>query len=275
MKKITLLLLLSIISMASFSQKKEKIKGDKNVITVNKGFENGFSAIEIADNLKVKLTNSLINGYTLTADSNLHDDIMFTVSAGILKIYTTSNIVSSKKLDITLSLNNLDYIYLKDDAEIKSEKTFDSNAITIDAQNSSKFDLELKSNQVSIKMNSGAKGKLKLRADELIIAMSDKAYLEADINVNANSTSLANNAKLKLDGNCDKASFSTIDSSELDAKRMKVSSAEVTATKGSEVHIDARKNLSIDARDKSKVFVYSEPKIDIKKFADKAEIIKK
>lgn len=275
MKKITLLLLLSIISMASFSQKKEKIKGDKNVITVNKGFENGFSAIEIADNLKVKLTNSLINGYTLTADSNLHDDIMFTVSEGILKIYTTSNIVSSKKLDITLSLNNLDYIYLKDDAEIKSEKTFDSNAITIDAQNSSKFDLELKSNQVSIKMNSGAKGKLKLRADELIIAMSDKAYLEADINVNANSTSLANNAKLKLDGNCDKASFSTIDSSELDAKRMKVSSAEVTATKGSEVHIDARKNLSIDARDKSKVFVYSEPKIDIKKFADKAEIIKK
>ena len=275
MKKITLLLLLSIISMASFSQKKEKIKGDKNVITVNKGFENGFSAIEIAENLKVKLTNSLINGYTLTADSNLHDDIMFTVSEGILKIYTTSNIVSSKKLDITLSLNNLDYIYLKDDAEIKSEKTFDSNAITIDAQNSSKFDLELKSNQVSIKMNSGAKGKLKLRADELIIAMSDKAYLEADINVNANSTSLANNAKLKLDGNCDKASFSTIDSSELDAKRMKVSSAEVTATKGSEVHIDARKNLSIDARDKSKVFVYSEPKIDIKKFADKAEIIKK
>lgn len=275
MKKLTLLLLVSIISMASFSQKKEKIKGDKNVVTVNKGFEKGFTSIEIADNLKVKLTNSLINGYTLTADNNLHDDIIFTVSEGLLKIYTTSNIVSSKKLDITLSLNNLEHIYLKDDAELKSEKTFDSNAITIDAQNSSKFDLELKSKQVSIKMNSGAKGKLKLRADELVIALSDKANLEANINMNVTNASLANNAKLRLDGSSDKALFNLIDSSELDAKRMKASTVDVSTTKGSEVHIDARKNLSIDARDKSKVFIYSEPRIDIKKFTDKAELIKR
>lgn len=275
MKKITLVLLLSIISMASFSQKKEKIKGDKNVTTVNKGFEKGFTAIEIADNLNVKLTNSLLNGYTLTADSNLHDVIMFTVSEGMLKIYTTSNIVSSKKLDITLSLNNLEYIYLKDDAEIKSEKTFDSNVITIDAQNSTKFDLELKSKQVSITMQSGTKGKLKLRGDEIAITMSDKANLHAELNVKGVSTSLTSSAKLRLDGSSDRALFNLIDSSELDAKRMKVSTADVSTTKGAELHIDARKSLSIQAKDKSKIFIYSEPRIDIKKFGDKAELIKK
>lgn len=275
MKKHTLLLLLSIFSIVTFSQKKEKIKGDKNVITVTNGFEKVFSAIEISDNLKVTLTRSLQNSYTLTADKNLHDVIEFTVTEGILKIYTTSNIVNSKKLDITLSLNNLEYIYLKDDAELKNEKTFETSAINIDAQNSSKFDLDLNSKQASIKMKSDARGKLKLRADDLVINMSDKTNLDADINVDANSTSLANNAKLRLDGNADRVSFSTIDSSELDAKRMKVSTAEVTTTKDSEVHIDARKNLSIDARDKSKIFVYSEPRIDIKKFADRAELLKR
>ena len=70
MKKITLILLLSIVSMASFSQKKEKIKGDKNVATLSKSFDKAFTAVEISDDLKVKLTNSLINGYTLTADNN-------------------------------------------------------------------------------------------------------------------------------------------------------------------------------------------------------------
>ena len=275
MKKLTLLLLVSIISMASFSQKKEKIKGDKNVTTVTNGFERGFTAIEISDNLKVTLKRSLQNSYTLTADKNLHDVIKFSITEGILKIYTTSNIVNSKKLDITLGLNNLEYIYLKDDAELKSDKTFESNAININVQNASKFDLDLRSKQVTIKMLSGTKGKLKLRADDLVIAMSDKANLEADLNLNTTSVSLTNNAKLRLDGSSDKVSFTTIDSSELDAKRMKVSTADVTATKGSEIHIDARKSLSIDARDKSKVFVYSEPRIDIKKFADRAEIIKK
>ena len=275
MKKLTLLLLVSIISMASFSQKKDKIKGDKNVTTVSNGFERGFTAIEISDNLKVTLTSSLQNSYTLTADKNLHDVIKFTISEGILKIFTTSNIVNSKKLDITLGLNNLEYIFLKDDAELKNDKTFESNAINIDAQNASKFDLDLRSKQVTIKMNSGAKGKLKLHADDLAITLSEKANLEADINMNATSASLTNNAKLRLDGNSDRVSFNTIDSSELDAKRLKVSTADVTTTKGSEVHVDARKSLSIDARDKSKVFVYSEPKIDIKKFADKAEIIKR
>ena len=275
MKKITLLLLLSIFSIVTFAQKKEKIKGDKNVTTVTNGFETGFSAIEISDNLKVTLTRSLQYSYTLTTDENLHDVIEFTVNEGLLKIYTTSNIVKSKKLDITLSLNNLEAIFLKDDAELKSDKVFDSNTITINAQNSSKFEMEVKANQANITMLNDAKGKLKLHADQIAITMADKANLEADINTDATNASLSSSAKLRLDGNSDKVSFTTIDSAELDAKRLKVSSAEVSTKDKSELHIDARKNLTIDTRDKSKVFVYSEPRIDIKKFADRAEIIKR
>ena len=275
MKKITLLLLLSIFSIVTFAQKKEKIKGDKNVTTVTNGFEAGFTAIEISDNLKVTLTRSLQNSYTLTTDKNLHEVIKFTVNEGLLKIYTTSDIVKNKELNITLSLNNLEAIFLKDDAELKNDKAFDSNTIIINAQNSSKFDIEVKADQANITMLNDAKGKLKLRADQTALTMSDKTNLDADINTDETSASLSNSAKLRLDGNSDKVLFTTIDSSELDAKRLKVSSADISSKDKSELHIDARKSLSIDARDKSKVFVYSEPKIDIKKFADRAELIKR
>lgn len=275
MKKYTLLLLLSIFSIVTFAQKKEKIKGDKNVTTVTNGFDKGFTTIEVFDNLKVTLTKSLQNSYTLTTDENLHDVIQFTINEGVLKIYTTSNIVKSKELHITLSLNNLESIFLKDDAELKMDKVFDSNTIIINAQNSSQFDIETKASQATITMLNDAKGKLKLHADQIAITMADKTNLDADINTDNTNASLSSSAKLRLDGNSDKVLFTTIDSSELDAKRLKVSSANVNTKDKSELHIDARKNLAIDARDKSKIFVYSEPKIDIKKFTDRAEIIKR
>ena len=275
MKKYTLLLLLSIFSIVTFAQKKEKIKGDRNVTTVTNGFDKGFTAIEVFDNLKVTLTKSLQNSYTLTTDKNLHDVIQLTVNEGVLRVYTTSNIVKSKELHITLSLNNLESIFLKDDAELKMDKVFDSNTIIINAQNSSKFDIETKASQATITMLNDAKGKLKLHADQIAITMADKTNLDADINTDNTNASLSSSAKLRLDGNSDKVLFTTIDSSELDAKRLKVSSANVSTKDKSELHIDARRNLSIDARDKSKVFVYSEPKIDIEKFTDRAEIIKR
>ena len=137
MKKYTLLLILSIFSIVTFAQKKEKIKGDKNVTTVTNGFEEEFNAIEISDNLKVNLTKSLQSSYTLTTDKNLQEVVQFTVNQGTLKIYTTSNIVKSKELNIVLRLRNIESILLKDDSELKSDKVFDSNNLTINATQAS------------------------------------------------------------------------------------------------------------------------------------------
>ena len=164
---------------------------------------------------------------------------------------------------------------IKDDAELKSDKVFESKNITINAQNSSQFDMDIKANQTTITMLNDAKGKLKLRADKTTITMADKANLTADINTNITNATLSRSAKLKLNGSADKAVFNTIDSSELDAKQIKVSSADINTKDKSEIHIDARKSLSLQAIDKSRVFLYSEPKIDIKKFADKAELLKR
>lgn len=105
--------------------------------------------------------------------------------------------------------------------------------------------------------------------------MTDKSNLNVSLNSDVTTASLSKSAKLELDGNSDKVAFTTSDSADLDAKKMKVSSAEVSTSGNSELHIDAKKNLDLQAKDKSKIFVYSEPKIDIKQFVDRAEIIKR
>lgn len=275
MKKLSLLFILSIISIISFAQKKEKIKGDKNVVTTTDNISKEFNAIEVADELKVTLTQGIQNSYTLSSDKNLQEVIQFTVVEGTLKIYTTSRITSSKKLEIKVTFKNLEQIKLKDDAEIDAEKMFESKVFIINADNSSKFNLEIKTKDISITMLGNAKGKLKANSESAVIAMSDKSNLNADISTDRTTVELTKSAKVELDGKSDDATFTTKDSSELDAKRMKTSSVSLNTSNNAKVHIDVKKNLQIYAKDKSNIYLYSEPKIQIEKFADKAELLKR
>ena len=275
MKKLTFLLMLSFISIVSFAQKKPKIKGDKNVMTIANNITKEFNAIEIADELKVTLVPGLLNNYTLTSDKNLQGVIEFKVEEGVLRIYSTSQITGSKKLDIKVTFRSLEKIDLMNDAQVKVEGMLESNSLFINADNSSKFDLEVKTKDISINMQGNAKGKLKARTDNTVIVMGDKSDLNADITTNKMSVDLTKSAKLDLRGNSDDLTFKATDSSEMDAKKMKVSSANINVSSNAKVHVDVKKNLTIFAKDKSSVFLYSEPKIDIEKLADKAQIVKR
>ena len=104
MKKITIITVLFLCSIFIHAQKKAKIKGNKIVTEVSKDILESFNAIEIDDNLKVNLRQGDQNSYFLMADENLIDVIQFTVKDSILKVYTSSKIVSRKKLELTLQL---------------------------------------------------------------------------------------------------------------------------------------------------------------------------
>ena len=69
MKNLVLVCIALFLSVTLSAQKKEKIKGNKIVTDVYKTLED-FHAIEIADNLKVNITQSQENGYHLKADEN-------------------------------------------------------------------------------------------------------------------------------------------------------------------------------------------------------------
>lgn len=275
MKKLSLLIILSVISIMSFAQKKEKIKGDKNVVTITNNISNEFNAIEVADELKVSLIQGLQNSYSLTSDNNLQGVIQIEVIEGTLKIYTTSNITSSKKLEIKVTFKSLAQINLKDGAEVNGEMIFKSDALHINAANSSKFNFEVNTKDLSIIMMGSAKGKLKANCKQTIIAMSDKSELNADISTDRTTVELTKSAKLKLNGNSDEVAFTAKDSSELDARKMKTSSVNLNTSNNAKVLVDVKKNLQIYAKDKSKIYLYGDPKIDIQKITDKAEILKR
>lgn len=273
MKKLILLFALTIFSFTSFAQKKPKIKGDKNVITTTNNISREFNAIEIDDALDVTLIQDNQNSYTLRADSNLQDIVQFRVEDGLLKIYTTSRVTNSKKLDITLTFENLNYITLKNDAELKGKERIKSNVMHINTHNDSKFDLEIRADEVTISMVDKAKGRVEIHSDRTTIVMNDKTDLDASVKTDKITVMLTKSAKLKLEGDTDDAAYKLEDSSELNAKKMKASSADLKASNNTDVQVYVKRKLEVFARDKSTIYVYGNPKIEVDKFTDKSKII--
>ncbi len=283
MKKFILLLVLPIFSFSSFSQEKPKIIGDRNVTTTTQNIREVFSAIEVDDGLKVELIQGAENSYILTTDENLQDVIKFEVSGNVLRISKTSEITSSEKLEIVLSFNNLNEIVLKNNAEVYADTKIKTNHMQINAYNSSVFDLDLISEEhkhehkhgVAVVMGDNAYGKLKAQIQTVTLALSDNASLVADISTDKTTVELINSAKLNLDGNSDKVEFYAKDSSELDARKMKASSAKLIVSDNAQVHLDARKYLDLQAENNCNIFLYSTPDKEVKKITDSALITMK
>ncbi len=265
-----------LIGSTTYAQKKPKIKGNKNVTTVMKTMDAEFNAIEIDDALEVILNQSDENSYTVNADENLHDIIQFRVYDSILKIYSVNKIVSSKKLEIHLNVVVLKHIILKNDAQVESERRLESSDVMyISAFNSSKFDLDVEADDVILTMQRNAEGKLKARTKNTTIIMNDRTDLKANIIARKTRVTMTKTAQLTLEGDSDFAAFNLKDSAELEAKKMKVSNADLYTTNNSDVYVYAGKNLEIYAQGKSNIYVYGDPKIEIKGLTDKSKIIKK
>ena len=274
-KRVITLLMLILFSTLVFAQKKQKIKGDKAVVTTTHVIERGFNAIEIDDALEVTLKQSDINSYVLTTDKNLQSIIQFTVNDSVLKIYTTNKITSSKKLEINLSFVNLEHITLKNDARIKGEGRFESNVMYINAYNSSKFDLDVNAEEIIVSMQRNTGGELKTRATNMTIIMTDRTDLDASVVAEKTTVTLTKSAQLDLSGDSNMVAFNLKDTSELDARKMKASSADLYTSNKTDVYVYASKNLELYAQGNSNIYVYGDPKIEIKGLTDKSKIIKK
>ena len=274
MNKLQLILLL-LLSVTCFSQKKDKIKGSKIVTTETRKIEN-FTGLEVADNIEVVLKKGLNCGLEIEADDNLHEAIDITLSGPTLKLSTTKNITSAKKLTINLTYKeDFNNINLLDESSVISLTDFEINQITINATNSSKLFLNAKVENFKLVMDEKAKGELNLKSQNAIITLSKNSELKALIasvdltfdmyqKTDATIEGDVENLKLRLDNNADFVG------SNLTAKN-----AEVLAESYSKASIQIKNNAVIEAIGKSELEIYGDGAINLKRFTDNAILKKK
>lgn len=276
MKKQTIFFLITLVSLSVAAQKKPKIQGNKDVTQVIKEIPEVFNALEIDDALEVTLTQGNNNAYALNTDSNLVDVIQFKVMDSILKIYTINKITTSKKLEINLTVAEIEHLILKNDAKVTGEGRFEADRFYLSGYNSSRVkDLDISADDVTITMHRNAGGDLKVKSENTTVVMNDRTDLKAYVVAEKVRVTLNNSADLDLKGDADYAAFNLKKSANLNAKKMKVSSADLYTSNNSDVYINATKNLEVYAQGKSNVYVYGNPNVEVKGLTDKSKIIKK
>ena len=275
MKTLVCFLLFICLAHISVAQKMEKIKGDKEVISVTNSIDEEFSILEINDNLKVTVAQSNKNSYVLTVDKNLAEVVSVEASNGVLKIHTTAKITGSKKLEVFLSVKGISSIILNDDAELETQGTLSSDIFSLTGNQSTKFDLDIESKNASFILTKNSGGKIDLKSREVSINLSDRSDLKGKMDADNLSAQLSKSAQLDMDGKVNNASFTLKNSADLKAKKMKTGTAILNASNNTDIYVHATKDLVIDAEGRSKVYVYGNPKIEVKGLTDSSRIIKK
>jgi hypothetical protein len=272
----TLIITVAVI-LLSFNlnaQKKEKIKGNKEVIEVNNSLY-AFNEVEISDGLQVNIMQSTSEGYRLKTDSNLINTIKFEVVDSVLQIYTSSKIASSKSLEIYLTCKELNKITLLNDAELIGQNVINGEDLLIVCFDGSKFDLDVNSKVFSLQLNNASKGKLNLRSINTSMVLNDNSVFKGSISIDSLDLTLNKKADMNIEGNCDNLNLITSGSTDVNAKNLLATNININASNSSDIYVRASKLLSLYAKGKSNVYVYGNPEIKVEGLNDKSQIIKK
>ena len=269
------LLLAVMTAMSVTAQKKPKIEGNKEVSVLLKDIPSDFNAVEVNDDLEINLQQGGANRFRLNADSNLHTVVQFIVTDSILKIFTTDHITSSKKLEIDLTVKELEHLIVKHGSQVKTEGQLSSDKFYLSGYNNSRIDLDVSATDVTVNLHRNAGGKLRITSENTTVIMNDRTDLKATVIADKVRTTLNNTADLDLDGDAEYAAFNLKKSSTLNARKMNVRSADLYTSNTSDVYVNASRNLEVYAQGRSNVYVYGNPNVEIKGLTDKSKIIKK
>ncbi|MBP6100219.1 MAG: DUF2807 domain-containing protein [Flavobacterium sp.] len=275
MKKALLIFTLFIATNIAFGQKKDKIKGSKIVTIEKKKIEN-FNSLEVSDELEITLVKGTECGLEIEADDNLHEAIAIEVANNNIKISTTKDIISAKKVSIRITYTDaFTSVTSKNESSVIALSELDLGAIEFKSFDSSKLFLNAKVGNFKLQMNDKSYAEINLKSDQSSISLSKNSKLKALIaslsltidmyqKTNAVVEGDTEKFKLRLDNN---ASFT---GNNLTSKEVEISTESYTTAS-----VHATNSLKIAAVGKSEISIFGDPKIEVEKFSDNAVLQKK
>lgn len=275
MKKITFLLITLLCTTLTFAQKKEKIKGTK-ILKTEKHEIDPFQEIEIEDNLEVFLVKGDKNAVEIETDDNLHSAIDYKNYGKILRLNTNKEISSFKKLEIRVTYtDSLKMVSVKHNAKLNAISELNVKSITVKTFDYSNSALNVNSPSFTLITNDKSNINLNLKSDDASIEMSKNSELRAIIAANKLKFDLYQKAEANIDGNANELKLRLDNNAKYVGNNLTSKMTSITIEGTTECGIFSNGNLSISASGKSKLSIFGDPKIEIKKFADEAVLQKK
>jgi len=275
MKKSIFAITLLLITVCSFSQKKEKVKGSKIVTTEIKKIES-FESLEVMDNLEVFLIKGNECGLEIEADDNLHDAIDAVVTGSTLRLSTLKNPFGYKKMSIRVTYtNDFKLVVTKNEATVTALADVELDNIIFKSFDYSKLFLNSKSKNISLYLDDKSKAELNSKAENTLINLLKNTSLKALITSTNMTFDMYQKSEAIVDGEVENSKFRLDNNANFSGKNLLVKNAELTCEAYTNISINAKNTISIDASGKSEIELYGDQKIDMKRFLDSAVLIKK
>ncbi|MES2805364.1 GIN domain-containing protein [Flavobacterium sp. 120] len=275
MKKHTAILLLLLSTTLLFAQKKEKIKGSKTV-TVEQRKVGDFESLTVEDNLEVYLERGERTELKIEADENLHDIISLDLSDNLLRIYTTKQATNYKKLIVRVTYtNDLNMVTSKNETTVNAIQEILVNDLTLKAHDASKLFLNVNAKNFVLQSDDKSKTELNLKSENTTIELSKNASLKALVTTTDLKVDMYQKSDATIEGDAANAIIRLDNNSSLTGNKLTIKNVDVTTESYSNCSVNAVTTVIIDAANKSEIQLVGAPKIEIRKFADEAKLIKK
>lgn len=274
--KLKIILLALCIGTLGFSQKKEKIKGNK-FIKVKQHQIAQFSELNLNGKFEVFLLKGSTPQIEIETDENLHEVIQFSVNhKGTLSLNNTHQITSKKKLNIRITVTDqFNSIIASEKATVNSLIDLDLKEMTITAKDNAKIYLTLKTNEFNLTAEKSSDIELNLNAKKSVLMLSESTNVEALINSDELKIDLYQKANAKIEGDVTQLELRADNASNYHGEKLTADTASVIAEGSSDCDLDVKTTLTLEASGSSKVNVFNTPKIELNRFEDSAAIYKK
>ena len=272
MKKFTLLVVVLFISFSGYTQRKPKIKGNKNVIEVREDLA-PFTAIELVDDLDIVIQKASQEGYALELDDNLLDVLKFKVDNGVLKISSFYNITSKKKLEITIFFQELRSIKMLN-GKISMKDVISTDRLKVATFGTSRLELNATADIMDITMEEISSGDFNLASDSLNITLKDRIDVKLYTTGSSNNIYMYKNASAKLEGTADFLMAKMYGNSSLKAADLQSNDVLLITEDSPDIEIRALNTLQLSSKGNTRTKLYGEAKITILDFLDTSRLEK-
>ncbi len=266
---------ISFLLIFSAINAQEKLIGNKDVTIEDRNLS-AFTKIEVIDDVTVLLVYNHEQSVTVEADSNVQNAVITEINDGSLIIKTSSKIVRAKELTIHVKVNkDLTEIYAYNKASVKSNNLLRIDVLTINAFDNSDFNLKLSSKIVKINAKKLSKLELEILCEEAFIISEESSNLKAIIDTKNMVIHTLDKAVVNITGNAASLQLETLHNSAFKGKDFKTATAEVNTSNNSSAYVNTTDTIDLSIKNSGEVYLFSNPKITLTEFFDKASLLKR
>ena len=275
MKKIYLLIFCVLLATNSFAQKKEKVKGNK-IITIVKSEIAAFTEIEIEDNLEVYLIKGDKNSIEIETDENLHAEINHKTYGSTLRLNTNKEISGFKKLEVRVTYtDSLKLITCRHEGKLNILTAISIPNVTIKTFDFSKAIININSPKFTLLANDKSKVELNLKSQDAFIEMSKNSEIKAMISSTKLKFDMYQKSEAEVQGDVAEMTIRLDNNAKYEGRKLVTKLLDLTSEGNTNCYINTNGSLNISANSKSEIYIYGDPKIELKKFSGDATLYKK